>query len=115
MTAVEWAASSTVEDKLSKRYLGILLVLALLAIPAAVYASKRGGPVAGPYLAISVSTVGSDWTTSQDGHYQINGAGTAAINQLHQQGYEPVLMSIHSTGSGAGLAPVKLVIVAKKK
>ena len=115
MTAVEWAASSRTEETLSKRYLSILLVLAVLAIPAAVYASKRGGPVAGPYLTVTVSTVGSDWSAGPDGHYSVSGAGTAAINKLHEQGYEPVLMSVHSTGSGAGLSPLKLVIIAKKK
>ncbi len=100
---------------MSKRYLGILLVLALLAIPAAVYASKRGRPVSGPYLTITVSTVGSDWTAGPDGYYDISTAGTAAINKLHEQGYEPVLMSVGGTGSGAGRAPLKLIIVAKKK
>ena len=100
---------------MSKRHLSMLLVLALLAIPAAVYASKRGAAVPGPYLTVTVSSVGSDWSPGPDGYYDISVAGTHAVNKLHQQGYEPVLMSVHSTGSGAGLAPLKLVIIAKKK
>ena len=100
---------------MSKRHLSMLLVLALLAIPAAVYAGKRKAPVSGPYLTVTVSTVGSDWSPGPDGYYDISDAATHALNRLHQHGYEPVLMSVNGTGSGAGLAPLRLVIIAKKK